>query len=454
MTIALVSANEDNPAIWLDAMKKTIEHNGIFRYLFPEVRKGTKWDQQRITVTRDEGIGRQVQSSITALSIRSGLASQHFDYLIVDDAVNEQVAQSEIEMQKAVKFYNGLEDILKGWENSKGWLVVGTPWGREDVIAEALKEEEKGTRFKWGIGALGDFEISELLKAREELIPRECFPEVIRKREYPNRTILPTECNEEKLQKIKDTDREQYQLNYLCKPYIDEANGFDLRLFREFAEHPDGRLICACHPDHYHHLRLASVVAVSDPAYTKEKKGCESAILVGAMFPCGCRFLMQDWGGHLQPKDYIERAGLVAAKHRTYMNAYCIEDEALQLALRQWLDESKAKGEFPLTVIIHGLKARNRAKDARISNAQPAVNNGFWHKRPGMNIDEGFLEQLYKWPYSRKRDRADAFAYFEDAWAEFPPRGGRTYDGEPEEDINRRIEARDMEMFEQEQMAW
>jgi hypothetical protein len=41
-----------------------------------------------------------------------------------------------------------------------------------------------------------------------------------------------------------------------------------------------------------------------------------------------------------------------------------------------------------------------------------------------MRLVEGvnsLVHQLYQWPYSRKRDRADGFSYFEEAWEEYFP---------------------------------
>ena len=418
MTIALISAVDKNPKKWLRKIKETVEHNSIFRWAFPEIRKGPKWDEEEIVITRDRGTGSEVQASVTAYSIRSGLASQHHDYIICDDLVNEQTAGSAIEMARAVELYQSLEEILKGWHDSRGFLVVGTPWGREDVLHEALKEEARGMRYKWGIGALGEFEISDALRANKEMIPNVII----------GKPILPTECNEEKLEHIKAQSLDKYHLNYLCKPYDEGRNGFDLSLVGDFAEFPDGRIGCECHPNHYHHLEQGTTLAVSDPAYTKEKtdNNCESSILIANQQPCGCRFLMHDWGSHVQPDGYLMQASLIAQQYKTWLRYWGIEDEALQVALRMWLEDRQKTGVFPLGVRIFGLKARNRQKDARIQKAQPAVNNKFWHKRPNMHRsshENSLLQQLYQWPYSRKRDRADAFAYFEDAWAEYPPQG-------------------------------
>lgn len=419
MTIAMVSAVDKNPKKWLRKIKETIEHNDRFKWLYPEIRKGHKWDEEEIVITRDRGTGAEVQASVTAYSIRSGLASQHHDYIICDDLVNEQTAGSAVEMARAVELYQSLEEILKGWHDSRGFLVVGTPWGREDVLHEALKEEARGMRYKWGIGALGEFELSEsLYKDYPEMVPKV----------QVGKPILPTECNEEKLEHIKAQSLDKYYLNYLCKPFDEGRNGFDLSLVGDFAEFPDGRLSCECHPNHYHHLEQGTTTAVSDPAYTKEKSEdrCESSILIANMQPCGCRFLMHDWGGQVAPTEYLQQAALIATEHKTWLKYWGIEDEALQVTLRMWLEDKQRSGIFPLGIRIFGLKSKSRQKDSRIQKAQPAVNNRMWHKRPNMHrsaMVNSLLQQLYQWPYSRKRDRADAFAYFEDAWTEYPPAG-------------------------------
>jgi hypothetical protein len=441
MTIALVSAKPENTKKWLRRIKDVIEYNGLFRWAFPHIRKGDKWDEQEIVVTRDRGFEGEVQASITAYSIGMGLASQHHDYIICDDLVNEQTAKSAVEMAKAVSLYHSLEEILKGWHDSRGFLVIGTPWGREDIIHEIKQEEKRGMRYIWGIGALGEFHLTEELRDKEYLIP-----DVV-----PGEPILPTECDMEKLEHIKAQGAEKYYLNYLCKPFDEGRNGFQLGLIRDYAELADGTLDCVCHPHHRHHLADGVTASVSDPAYTPGKEGCETAILIGNMQPCGCRFLMHEYGGHIQPPYYLEQAALLANRYRSWLNVWGVEDEALQVTLKNWLEEWQAQGKFPLGIAIHGLKVKNRQKDGRIAAAIPAVNQGLWHKPPGMKrVDDvnSTLQQLYQWPFSHLRDRADAFAYFEDIWTEFPPRGGRiSTPGVDPTSINRRRVARDTAMM-------
>jgi len=443
-TIALISANHSNSKQWLTQIKEIITYNPIFRWAFPEIRAGDKWDEERATITRDRTLTSNAQSSLTAYSINSGLASQHHRYIILDDPVNEQVAESDVMMEDAVRLYLHLEEILRGWTES-GFLLVDTPWGREDPHHEALREVERGYRLKWGIGVLGEHEISQSLAERPELRPDVTL----------GSPILPSECDEDKLEHIKQQSIEKYYFQYLCKPYDVGRNGFDLDLFRDFAHLPDGRLLCQCHPNHYHHLSTGSTVAVSDPAYTQDKKNCESAILIGNKQPCECRFLLNEWGGHLIPPDYLKEAARQAAEWQTWMKGFGIESEALQVTLSLWLVEMQSKGEFPLGVEILELKPKKRHKDGRIASQTTPMNNGLWHKRPTMRLIEGknnTAHQLFQWPYSRKRDRADAFGYFDDAWALKPGRGKKQPEN-PTAGVNARREEADLELFEQEEIG-
>lgn len=452
MTIALASAVSDNTEKWLKGIKETVMYNPVFRWAFPEIAPGPKWDATRMEVTRD--LGKTSQESITAVSLGMGLASQHFDYIIIDDPVNEQTAESVVEMERAVRIYYSLEEVLKGWRDSKGFLVVGTPWGREDVLHHALEEADEGTRYKWGIGTgceevnmMPHFTITEELR---EMYPDELVPTV-----DMEKPILPSECDEEKLQVIAKQSIDKLWFNYGCQPYDEGRNGFQLDRIGTFGELPDGQLLCKCHEGHDHHLAKASVVAVSDPAYTRDKENCETAILIGAEMPCGCRFLLYEYGDHILPDEYVRFAPTVASSYSTYLKAWGIEAEALQVTLLQWLEDKQARGEFPPGVEIFPLKVKNREKDGRIAKAVTPVNEGRWHIKPGMKYIKGrnsTMQQLYQWPFSNNRDRADSFGYFEDAFQLYPP----TKEGDPSEDVvgvqsNKRRESADARIMTEEE---
>ena len=442
LTIALISAHSDNTGKWLRQIKNIISYNGIFRWAFPEIRRGEKWDEEEIAITRDQDLSGNAQASITAYSINSGLASQHHKYIILDDPVNEQVARSPVEMESAVQLFIHLEEILRGWHES-GFLMVGTPWGREDVLNEALKQERRGTRVKWGIGALGDFEISESLAKHTRLIPTLVQGE----------PILPGECDWKKLEEIKAQDLEKYYMQYLCKPFDEGRNGFDLDLIRDYAHMPDGSFKCDCLADHYHNLSQMAVIGVADPAYTQDKKNCESAFLFVAKALCECRFILEEWGGHIIPPDWIDKATELSKKWVPYLRRFGVETVNFQLALKNWIEERQDRGEFPLNIEFIDLKPKKRDKDTRIAGQITPVANGWWHKKPGMRKIEGrnnLMHQLFQWPYSRLRDRADTFGYVDDAWLDMSV-NPVVAEGDMD-NINNRVERFDVMEMEREEM--
>ena len=441
LTIALISAHSDNTKKWLRRIKQVIETEEYFKWLFPDITRGDKWDETEIIINRDSN---DAQASVTALSLQGGLASQHFDIILVDDPVNEQTAASDKEMAKAVEFYIHLEEILRGKQTSVLGLI-GTPWGREDVLQKAMDEVRAGRATFWSCGVLGEFNCSPDIVGRKELHPD------VKDGEF----ILPTEFGPADMERVKNQDASgaKWNMQYMLKPYADKANGFDLKLIRDFAYWPDGKLVCDCHPTHKHHLASGSTVLLGDPAYTKDKENCESSLLVVNKQPCECRFLLEEWGAYTDPSGYLREILAVAYRWKHWLNGIGLESEALQVTLLQWLTEKKERGELALSVrILEDIKPKNRNKDGRISKQVEPVANGLWHKLPSNTHVEGrnnLLNQMFQWPYSRKRDRVDAFAYADDAWAECPP-PERKEPAVAATNVNDDIEADDIALITQE----
>jgi hypothetical protein len=419
-SIALISSKEDNTKQWVNEIKQTITNNLFFQWAFPEIVRGPKWDENRITIKRDRDFGINTQASITAYTIKGGLASAHHPHIILDDPLNEQSAFSETEREKAIGLYVHLESIISKYSESM-FTVVGTPWPGYDVIQHAMEHEVAyNERIYWGIGALGGWQGSDILKENHpETIPH------IEERVRRDGVIFHEVCPLRKLEKIKRQDLNQYIYQYLCTRPEDSDNGFKVSLFRDFALEMDGTIKCDCHKQcrgtGTHELKNLVVVAICDPALTVTGQGCESAIAVVGRDPmCGCRFLLQEWGGHVSNRDLVDKICEVSKKWTPYIKRFAIEDVHFQTVFKAWLTERKSHGDFPLGVELFGVKPKRRDKDLRIEGQQAYVSNGYWHKRPEMAMEQGkerFLWQLHKWPSQpKKRDRIDAWAYCDDVW--------------------------------------
>jgi hypothetical protein len=447
-TIALISAVEDNTKKWLRTIKQTIEGNPYFRWLYPEIRpkksKGryTKWDETEIIIERDEGVRTIAQASVTASSIKSGQASQHYRHIILDDPVNEKIAASETELAHVIDLYKYLESLLQGWGEST-FTMVGTPYGRGDVIEYAMEHDVKnGERLYWGIGARGDFQISPELEGRKDLIP------LTNPEDYPGtdpfderfnvegpweegKPIFPEECPESKLVHLEKQDPELCWLQYYCKPYDLARNGFQLDKIEDFLFHTDGRLTCECHPHHDHNIANGITVVLHDPAATEDKKNCEAAGGALNFQPCSCKFILEEWGHHILMDEAILKLHATVNRWARWTLGLGIETIGYQLAMKQWIEEKQTVGEFP-QVQVFDLKPKNRNKDTRIKSQMAAVNSGHWHKRKSMKMADGnFMHQLSLWPYGKLRDRIDLlFGYANDVLEEFELRAvsGPEYD--------------------------
>ena len=418
-TIGIISAKLEHPQKWLRQIKYIIEKNPVFRQVFPEIKADyTKWDDTEILIHRPASLSGEAQASVTALSLSAGQASQHFSHVCLDDPVNEDIARSPTKMKRAIDAYDHLESLLKEWETST-FDFVGTPWGRGDVIEHAMETEAKfGTRLYWGLGMFGEFRMSETLYEHHP----ECIPDV-----EIGKPIFPSRVPQQKFDKMLNQDPEKAYLQYLCKPYDLGRNGFDLKNIKDYAFMQDGNLSCGCelHQGHDHSIANMSVIGLSDPAATENKKNCESSMTVVAKARCGCRFILTDHGGHFDSPTYITEVTRVCEQATPWgLKVFAIESVAFSLVFRSWLLEKQSEGKFPLGIDLVPAEPHNRDKNARISGQIAPVRDGKWHKRPNMAHTEGqnsLLGQIAVWPYGKNRDRIDGWAYCDDIWNEFAP---------------------------------
>lgn len=418
VTIALFSAKLDNPKKWLRQIKTIIDHNPMFKMAFPHIKpawdkdanRKLKWDATEIIIERDPSWSGDAQATITCASMQGGQASQHWFYRIIDDPVNEDTAKSEPELESAIDTYKYMDALGRGWDTG-GELLIGTPYGRGDVMEWAWENQVKsGKRLYWGIGARGEFRCSDSLEGDPHYNVDLPLGE----------PILPSKCPEEMLQQLENEDLEKYYLQYLCKPYDAGRNGFNLDLVRPYALHADGDLKCECHPLHKHNLEDMVVIGTCDPAASQEKSACRSAITIMAKARCGCRFLLDEWAERKDPFDVVDKIIEYVDKWKPYLRSFGIETVGFQRMLKGALEQAQDEGTIPLYVKWEDLKPDGRNKDARVLSQQTPVQNGYWHRLPSAGLTstkQNLIWELSKFPFGKLRDLIDAgFGYCDDMW--------------------------------------
>jgi hypothetical protein len=222
------------------------------------------------------------------------------------------------------------------------------------------------------------------------------------------------------LQQLEAEDVEKYYLQYLCKPYDLNRNGFDLDLIRPYALLADYTIKCDCHPFHNHNLEDMRVVGTCDPAASQDKAACRSAIAIMAKASCGCRFLLDEWADRVDPFDTVEKVIEYCNKWSPYLRTFGIEGVGFQRMLKGALEDAQGKGKVPLHVRFEKLDPDGRNKNARILSQQTPVRNGYWHTLPGAGYSstkQNMVWELSLFPYGKLRDLIDAgFGYCDDVW--------------------------------------
>jgi hypothetical protein len=195
------------------------------------------------------------------------------------------------------------------------------------------------------------------------------------------------------------------------------------------------------------------VIAVSDPAVSKQTKNCETGFGVYAKADCGCRFILHEDGWHAEPHEVVEHYSRDVGKWQPWVKRFGIEKEAMGKVYKSWLLEMQSRGEFPLGVELVECQSENRNKDVRMKGQMAPANNGLWHKRPTMRRVDGtnnLMDQIARWPYGKHRDRADTWAYCDDVWEEAPPPAAVNEAGKHDlVKANYAIEQRDERLIEQ-----
>jgi hypothetical protein len=120
-----VSEVDDNAERCLKFVSQTIEGNGFYRWLFPEVQLAQA-SSQRLRVKRPKAAA---DDTLVAVGVGSSIASQHYDEIFSDDWFAEKAKDSEGARERAIEFRRRLVPILKpgGFH-----LTTGTRWDFKD----------------------------------------------------------------------------------------------------------------------------------------------------------------------------------------------------------------------------------------------------------------------------------------------------------------------------------
>ena len=131
----IFSATQDQAVRILGDIKTEIETNPKLRHLMPELMggfSGNKWSSAAIQLANGH--------KIYARGFGTKVRGAHPDWLVVDDALNDETAYSELVRRKQIDyFYTAISNMI----NPSGQIVVvGTPYHTNDLYGDLSKNSE------------------------------------------------------------------------------------------------------------------------------------------------------------------------------------------------------------------------------------------------------------------------------------------------------------------------
>lgn len=160
------------------------EENSLFRACFPEIAyTGSEdpWNAQCLKIRR-VGYGRRLEEgTFEAIGAGAALQSRHYKIVWEDDLVGKKAIESELEMQKTIRWHG----LLNGaFENASTQIRFGVSnrWGYHDLNSHIRRTESEFvfyTRSAWEIGPDGReiatfperYSIDSLLEIRKSMSP-------------------------------------------------------------------------------------------------------------------------------------------------------------------------------------------------------------------------------------------------------------------------------------------
>lgn len=337
--VSILLQNEvlDNACAFLLEIKNHWKHNDFLRFLFPNIAPdkfvgpGIVWSNEKANVKRTS-----ISRTPTYYASGSGGSPQshHFRHIKNDDLIGEKHKNSALEMQKSIKWTNGMKPLLGKLTDQLDYY--GTRKTMTDVYAHVI--DTTGPDLKVFI--------------REPLMNGE--------------TIFSKFPTEELLKIMKDSP-EVWAHDYMNNPIGEGGLDWGQGLLRNYAITTDRRVYFEDHisgkPSTWHLSELDIVITV-DPNGGRKTSSDKAAIIVSGCSPREQIFVLETWSGRPSPDGLIDKIWEIAEKWRP--RTIGIESAGQQNTLYYFEKRMNTEG---LYYMVRELKHNNQDKEKRIRTA-------------------------------------------------------------------------------------
>lgn len=402
LRILIGNAKLDNAVDILANIRNCVEHNEVFRWLFPEycpdlapksVRSRCKWLTHRLDFPCSKYAGRR-EGNLEIIGVEASLVSKHYDVIILDDPINDINTTTKDYRDKIYRWFKNLLQLRHDLTTSIIRLI-GTRWHFDDLYSRLIKNEY----------ALREEKRSRGLKVTPRLWIY--LRQVVEKVESGGQTIVgyddvqpiwPERFTAVAIEELRYADNIGsyiFSCQYMNNPLPEEDAIFkhsDIDIIDEYAIPEDLVYFVACD------------IAVEDIEF-----GDWWVITVAGFDSHGEMYVREIIREKLLTSTFLQQLGQIVRKWKPVKVG--IETTAFQKTLLKIYKQWAVKNNINIPWVE--MERGNRSKLKRFLALQPRVERGDFHIEEGIRNCDWCIEEMTTYPRSTYDDILDTLADLE-----------------------------------------
>lgn len=367
--ILMIADTGRNAELFMLECQQHFEYNETFRWIYKDIIppnfRSIRWNVNQMQVPRTI-IARE--PTIDAIGALGGSESRHYNKIRADDLITEKCIRSDVEMDKVVRWANGLESLLIDQSS--------------DQIDFVGSRKKKGDLYEVQIKSYGEFstpvDIGPFATLHGDMA---VFTRHVT--DHTNKPIFPEKITATFLNRLRRIDPQRYHAQYANDPKGSGINTFDekwLRFYRWSGE--DGNRISCIH-DGEELLNVSpwdmDRILLYDPSVAEKQTSSQQAIIVVAKGSHPFRLILEAKIGHYPPDEAVDF--LFQMQEKWQPSIQSIEKRGFQGWVKYWLRERAERDGIPYLPVIEwppkGHPQAQWAKPEHIRGLQPMVRSNY-----------------------------------------------------------------------------
>jgi hypothetical protein len=368
--IALISVSADKAKENLAEIRDRAQRKEFQELYGERIGHPDTWpkaDQDTVRIRRS---GSTTGPSISAYGVDSKEVGRHFDFMLMDDIVDQEKVNSP-ETRDSVWAWFGRQ--LSVLDPGCCMVVLGTNWHDDDVysrIQRNMTPWTEGNPLGWYIAK------------RKAIENGQC--------------IFPQRFTKEILAEIKKIQGDYvYSCFYENEPVGEGVNPFDVKQFQWIEYDHDAYV------EEYGHENAPIPHLFVDPASSDATWACYSGIVLCDARSDKTTVIREAWLQKLHPDQLIDWIFSLVIQHD--VRRVGIEDEAYQRSLIYWVRREMQSRNINFTVMPVKIP-RNVQANTRLGAVQPFIHRGDIKFRANMEGRGHILEEFSRFPKGSHRD--------------------------------------------------